>query len=532
MKKQNVKHIFGVPGDYNLAFLDFIEADPDLKWIGNCNELNAAYAADGYARRTGFGVVVTTHGVGELSAINGIAGSYAENVPVLHIVGYPTTKILEAELPVHHSLAHGDKSNFLHCFDKITCSNSILSKANYVNKLLHTISKMLETKTPAVIALPCDLLDLDVSEQVMDVQFYQPQSITISNDLLANIKDKYLQAKNPVIILGSDVHSFSWNEKVQELIKKLNIPVAALFMGKAILNEQDEHYIGMYAGDLSYPNNVQEIVESSDCIISIGTRRTDFTTGGFSDKYAQLENNLVIKPDYVSIGKSFYKNIHIPSLLQHLTELLPTNNNYKLKSVIDNKIDLAKWNQDNFWPYVAQNIIQPDDVVAAEAGTSLFGLLWQKLPKNVSFISQILWGSIGYSLPAIFGAVLANPNSNGVLIIGDGSFLLTAQELSSMVRYNANITILLINNNGYTVERAIHGATQSYNDIPNWDYSAFARSVGVKHTAKIHSFTELENNIKLLSESGPKFIECFFDQFDAPELLQKIAQNTQKQNKG
>ena len=117
IKKQNVRHIFGVPGDYNLAFLDFIEADPDMQWIGSCNELNASYAADGYARNNGFSVLVTTHGVGELSSMNGIAGSYAENVPVLHIVGYPSTKALNDELPIHHTFANGNRSDFLKCFE-------------------------------------------------------------------------------------------------------------------------------------------------------------------------------------------------------------------------------------------------------------------------------------------------------------------------------------------------------------------------------------------------------------------------------
>ena len=72
-----IAHVFGVPGDYNLAFLDHIVSSPELAWVGNANELNAAYAADGYARVTGAGALLTTYGVGELSAINGLAGSYA-----------------------------------------------------------------------------------------------------------------------------------------------------------------------------------------------------------------------------------------------------------------------------------------------------------------------------------------------------------------------------------------------------------------------------------------------------------------------
>src|SRR5699024_11639041 len=85
--------VFGVPGDYNLQFLDHITARNDMKWIGDANELNAAYLTDGYARKNGFGALVTTFGVGELSALNGLAGAMSEHVPVLEIVGSPRTNV-------------------------------------------------------------------------------------------------------------------------------------------------------------------------------------------------------------------------------------------------------------------------------------------------------------------------------------------------------------------------------------------------------------------------------------------------------
>jgi len=87
------RHVFGVPGDFNLRLLDAVVDHPDLDWVGTANELNGAYAADGYARVGGFGVVLTTYGVGELSALNGLAGSFAEAVPVLHVVGSPATAV-------------------------------------------------------------------------------------------------------------------------------------------------------------------------------------------------------------------------------------------------------------------------------------------------------------------------------------------------------------------------------------------------------------------------------------------------------
>ncbi len=108
-------HVFGVPGDYTLALLDHIVGQAGLTWTGCTNELNAGYAADGYARLRGIGALLTTFGVGELSAINAVAGSFAEHVPVVHIVGSPATSTQAAHRVVHHSLGDGIFSHFMGC---------------------------------------------------------------------------------------------------------------------------------------------------------------------------------------------------------------------------------------------------------------------------------------------------------------------------------------------------------------------------------------------------------------------------------
>ncbi|KAJ5273012.1 hypothetical protein N7478_008137 [Penicillium angulare] len=92
LRQLGIELIFGVPGDCNLRLVDFVEPS-GLHWIGNCNELNAAYAVDGYASINGLYALITTYGVGELSAINGIAGAFAEKAGVIHIVEAPDRPI-------------------------------------------------------------------------------------------------------------------------------------------------------------------------------------------------------------------------------------------------------------------------------------------------------------------------------------------------------------------------------------------------------------------------------------------------------
>ncbi|KAI5304246.1 hypothetical protein KEM55_000163, partial [Ascosphaera atra] len=120
-----IKHIFGVPGDFNLNLIDHVDSVPGLEWIGNCNELNAAYAADGYARVRGLpGVVVTTYGVGELSAINGISGAYAEMLPIIHIVGMTPRAAQHAKLMIHHTLGEDIDHSIYREVSKPLCATS------------------------------------------------------------------------------------------------------------------------------------------------------------------------------------------------------------------------------------------------------------------------------------------------------------------------------------------------------------------------------------------------------------------------
>ena len=107
IREAGVRHAFGVPGDYNLELLQQLEDTGTLEWVGTCNELNGAYAADGYGRLNGMAALIVTNAVGALSAINGIAGSYAEHVPVICVCGSIPLRSIERGLGMHHTMADG-----------------------------------------------------------------------------------------------------------------------------------------------------------------------------------------------------------------------------------------------------------------------------------------------------------------------------------------------------------------------------------------------------------------------------------------
>ena len=107
-----IDRAFGVPGDYSFPIDDAIEASDKLSWVVCSNELNAAYAADGYARRRGAAILTTTYAVGELSAVNGVMGAKAHRVPIFHVVGAPSTRIQRRRMVTHHTLGDGTYNNF------------------------------------------------------------------------------------------------------------------------------------------------------------------------------------------------------------------------------------------------------------------------------------------------------------------------------------------------------------------------------------------------------------------------------------
>ncbi|KAK1579632.1 pyruvate decarboxylase, partial [Colletotrichum navitas] len=129
LKSIGIETVFGVPGDYELALLDFVPEE-GLNWIGTPNELIGAYAADGYARQKGAGALVTTFGPGELSALCGIGGSFGENVPVLHVVGYPTRPAQASGKILHHTLGDLSYEHYREMSAELSCATTILEDAH------------------------------------------------------------------------------------------------------------------------------------------------------------------------------------------------------------------------------------------------------------------------------------------------------------------------------------------------------------------------------------------------------------------
>ncbi|EBG7960266.1 alpha-keto acid decarboxylase family protein [Salmonella enterica] len=531
-----IGHLFGVPGDYNLQFLDHVIDHPTLRWVGCANELNAAYAADGYARMSGAGALLTTFGVGELSAINGIAGSYAEYVPVLHIVGAPCSAAQQRGELMHHTLGDGDFRHFYRMSQAISVASSILDEQNACFEIDRVLGEMLAARRPGYIMLPADVAKKTAipPTEALALPVHEAQS-GVETAFRYHARQCLMNSRRIALLADFLAGRFGLRPLLQRWMAETPIAHATLLMGKGLFDEQHPNFVGTYSAGAS-SKEVRQAIEDADRVICVGTRFVDTLTAGFTQQLP-AERTLEIQPYASRIGETWF-NLPMAQAVSTLRELClecafaPPPTRSAGQPV---RIDKGELTQESFWQTL-QQYLKPGDIVLVDQGTAAFGAAALSLPDGAEVVVQPLWGSIGYSLPAAFGAQTACPDRRVILIIGDGAAQLTIQEMGSMLRDGQAPVILLFNNDGYTVERAIHGAAQRYNDIASWNWTQIPSALNAAQQAECWRVTQAiqlaEVLERLVRPQRLSFIEVMLPKADLPELLRTVTRALEARNGG
>ncbi|EJM5004603.1 indolepyruvate decarboxylase [Salmonella enterica] len=531
-----IGHLFGVPGDYNLQFLDHVIDHPTLRWVGCANELNAAYAADGYARMSGAGALLTTFGVGELSAMNGIAGSYAEYVPVLHIVGAPCSAAQQRGELMHHTLGDGDFRHFYRMSQAISAASAILDEQNACFEIDRVLGEMLAARRPGYIMLPADVAKKTAipPTEALTLPAHETQS-GVETAFRYHARQCLMNSRRIALLADFLAGRFGLRPLLQRWMAETPIAHATLLMGKGLFDEQHPNFVGTYSAGAS-SKEVRQAIEDADRVICVGTRFVDTLTAGFTQQLP-AERTLEIQPYASRIGETWF-NLPMAQAVSTLRELClecafaPPTPRSAGQTV---RIDKGELTQENFWQTL-QQYLKPGDILLVDQGTAAFGAAALSLPDGAEVVVQPLWGSIGYSLPAAFGAQTACPDRRVILIIGDGAAQLTIQEMGSMLRDGQTPLILLLNNDGYTVERAIHGAAQRYNDIASWNWTQIPQALNAAQQAECWRVTQAiqlaEVLERLVRPQRLSFIEVMLPKADLPELLRTVTRALEARNGG
>ncbi|KAK9327184.1 thiamine diphosphate-binding protein [Lipomyces starkeyi] len=549
IKELGIKTVFGVPGDYELVLLDMV-LDAGVKWGGNPNELIASYAADGYARVNGYGAFVTTFGPGELSAYCGMGGQYAEYVPVAHIVGYPSTTAMKERAIMHHTLGNGNFSMYHEMVRNITVASTILDDPTMAAfEIDRVLNAMVYFSRPVYIGVPVDIGPQTISSVNLETPLQMslpPNPTELENIVVDKITSLFSSRKNPIIIVDGGAVRNGVIQESSELIKLLQIPYFVTAMSKGGISEALGCFGGVYGGGAS-TDDVRRAVEGSDLVLFIGSYQSDFNTGEFT---TQISPRVIVDFQRFTVnvfGKEYKLNMKY--VLHRLTSVLQIAANKLLVKAqitwdpypMDQLKIPEKLTQDFLWAALGR-YFRSGDYVVAETGTSAFGILASNLmnTENVHMYNQTIYGSIGFATGAALGSFVAGKERNtikrGVLVTGEGSLQLTVQAFSDMLRYGLNTTMFLLNNDGYTVERLIHGMEASYNKVPYWDYSKICELFGPSVKNKYYRIETAEELLKLLSDSEfnaahcTQVVELILNKHDAPMSVIRTAQAVERFN--
>ncbi len=477
LEQIGITHYFTVPGDLNVVLLDYLLKNPKLQMINCCSELNAGYAADGYARARGIAALVVTYSVGGLSALNAVASSYAEDLPVIVISGAPGTDTHMQNKIVHHGLGDADYTHVRDIYSHVTAQAVIIDHVHDAAYLIdQAIMTALRTKKPVYIEIPCNLVALTISTphplQYKVALTSDQKSLDAAVDHAASLLNS---AKKPVLVGGVKLRSWQAIDQFQELIQASGYAVAAMPNAKGFISEQSPNYIGIYWGFASSPG-CAEIVESSDAYLFAGPLFSDYMTGGYS-MVLDPKKLINAQEDYIELSGQVYTAIALREFLSALAKRIkPHTRSLEVFKTIEDTSQLEE-KSDPHGPLKIvqlfariQELLDEHSALIIETGDSLFNSMFLSLPDGCTYESPMQYVTLGWSIGATLGYALARQNLYRVITItGDGGFQMNPQEVSSMIRHGLNPIIILVNNGGYTSEKVMEEGP--YSKIKNWYYS-------------------------------------------------------------
>ncbi len=532
LKSLGVDHIFGIPGDFILPFFEKM-VESDVMHVACCNELNAGYAADGYARLKGLGVAVVTNGPGSFSIVNAVAGAYAESVPLLVISGGPVAGAYTSKPLLHHVLPDKYEAS-INIFEQITTHARLLDQPDKATvEIDEALSICLAEKKPVYLEIPTDVqLAAAGPPKPLDLSGYIKTDKDAAKRSAKEIARRIMQSRRTIILPGHEIHRWHLQDKVIELLEKTGIPAASMFIGKADYLEQLPACIGAYQGAGSLAE-VRDYIEDADTVIFLGLVPSDFNLGGFTAQLSDRQT-ITIWNNKIKTAQKTVDNIAIVDVLDALLEYLPAGiyaENTAPSQIFSHKPDAdykanagESLSNKRFYDRLA-NFLEAGDIVLADAGCAI-NITHLQLPADATYIASCYWASIGMGFAATLGACFAASDGQRVIaLVGDGSFQMTAQELSSMNRYGKSPIVFVVNNRGYTAERLIHDGP--FNDIAAWKYHKLPDAFGGGTGMEVHTEGDLEVALEqatLFNGPGPMLIEVHIDPWDTSEAFRLMSE--------
>jgi indolepyruvate decarboxylase len=526
LQDYGIADVFGIPGDYILAFYTMLEQSP-LRIVGCTREDCAGFAADAYARVHGMGALCVTYCVGGLSVCNSIAGAYAEKSPVVLVSGSPGMRER-----IHKPLLHHMVRNFRtqhDVFEKLCVAgtelNDPMTAFREIDRVLAACKRY---SRPVYVDIPRDMVSVRPEAAPTYEQTVLRSDSRALNEAVEEAAARIEAARQPVILLGVEIHRFGLQADALKLAEASGIPMAATMLGKGVVAETHPLYMGLYIGAMSR-GEITQYVEASDCVLMLGTFMTDINLGVYT---AELDaaDCIYATSEELRIGHHHYHDVLLGDFLRALARRAP-----KPKSPPPPAP--TEWRKETFVlqseaPLRISRLIDRLDeqltgntIVIADVGDALFAPTELTTRGQTDFLSPAYYTSMGFAVPAALGASTARPDARVVALVGDGAFQMTGMELSSIVRAKSPVIVIVLNNSGYGTERLLHPGDWKFNEVQPWQYQNLPAVIG--GGTGYEAFTEGEFDLALneawQDTTGPSIINAHLDRNDASEALKRLA---------
>ncbi len=525
LQEHGVEHVFGVPGDFVLRLFEHLEAGP-LTVVNTCDEQGAGFAADAYARIRGLGAVVVTYGVGGLKVANTTAQAYAEESPVIVISGAPGLAEQAEGALLHHVIKGYDNQHRI--FEHLTVATAVLDDPETACREIDRVfAAALIQKRPVYIELPRDMTMAEVPRPTVRPPARKPSDPATLAAAVDDALGMLRAAQRPVAFLGLQAVRFGLLPTALPMIERASLPTAVTPLDKSAISEQHPCFIGVYAGKMSRPD-VQEYVESADCLLLLGPLWTDVNLGGNTADIAP-DRCIHATREQVRIGYRTYDHVRIEDFVNALADAELPDFSHLAKP---EQPDVCEtWRANEGEAVTAARLFErlgcflgDATMVIADPGDAMFGGLDLPVRQDHDFLANAFYASLGFAVPASIGAQLAAPERRPLILVGDGSFQQTGIELSTSFRYGLSPIVVILNNAGYLTERLMIDG--DFNDVLPWNYGKLPELFGKGRSWIVDTEDQLDVALREADAASEEvcILDVHLDPMDASPALRRLAE--------
>lgn len=518
--QQGADILFGVPGATCDPLFAAAASTPKMSLVVTSSDLEAGYAADGFARMRGMAALSVTYGVGTMSLLSVIGGAYAERSPIVVINGGPTKLDLKLQRDHQTLFSHstGREKSDLTLFREVTVYAQRAETRDDVPRVVdEALSAALRERRPVYIEIPKDVWDGGVGAPSGELTAMPGRDADAAKDALAKLQD----AKRPLLVLGVELQRYGLVGQAAALVKKLGVPYVTDMLGKSVIPETTQGFAGVYIGANSVPA-VRELVDQSDAVLALGSI--------FGRQYRELAT----KKNVIAVTG----NALGPTLETLQSQPFTPRAEHAARNTLSGRDFAARRKsvpaRDGFGYDSVMGAISDalDDTFAVVTDTSLsmYPAADLEVKGQGNFVCNSVWQAIGFSVGAAIGVALAS-GKRPLVICGDGGFQMTAQALSTMVRAKLRSVVIVLDNGLYGIEQFLldpkyfasgQAAALSYVGLNRWNYADLARAMGFKRAETVANLADFKKALETArSADGPLLISVALPPRDLPAQLVK-----------